>query len=71
MKRRRFGQNAPFHLKGKGGKTCQSTNQSSICDLFNRVLNYNFDLKSMQLYPCQKSNSGPIVSRLFHFGPWS
>jgi len=20
MKRRRFGQNAPFHLKGKGGK---------------------------------------------------
>jgi hypothetical protein len=71
MKRRRFGQNTPFHLKGKGSKTRQSTNQSSICDLFNRVLNYNFDLKSMQLHPCQKSNSGLIVGHLFHFGPSS
>jgi hypothetical protein len=25
----------------------------------------------MQLHPCQKSNSGPEVGRLFHFGPWS
>jgi hypothetical protein len=33
MKRRRFLQNTPFHLKGKGGKTCQSINQSSIAIL--------------------------------------
>jgi hypothetical protein len=46
MKRHRFGQNTPFHLKGKSGKNlCQSPNQSSICNLFNQVLNCNFDLK--------------------------
>jgi hypothetical protein len=45
MKRRRFGQNAPFHLKEKGGKMCQSPNQSLICDLFNQVLICNFDFK--------------------------
>jgi hypothetical protein len=45
MKGRRFSQNASFHLKGKGGKNlCQSSNQSSICNLFNQVLNCNFDL---------------------------
>jgi hypothetical protein len=45
MKWRRFSQNASFHLKGKGGKNlCHSSNQSSICNLFNQVLNCNFDL---------------------------
>jgi hypothetical protein len=46
MKRRRFGQNAPFHLKGKGGKMWQSSHWSSICDLFNRVLKCNFYRKN-------------------------
>jgi hypothetical protein len=45
MKRRCFGQNAPFHLKKRAAKTCQSPNQSSICDLFNQVLSCNFDFK--------------------------
>jgi hypothetical protein len=45
MKWHRFGQNTPFHLKEKAAKICQSPNQSSICNLFNQVLNCNFDLK--------------------------
>jgi hypothetical protein len=45
MKRCRFGQNASFHLKKRAAKTCQSPNQSSICDLFNQVLSCNFDFK--------------------------
>jgi hypothetical protein len=45
MKRRCFGQNAPFHLKKRAAKTCQNPNQSSICDLFNQVLSCNFDFK--------------------------
>jgi hypothetical protein len=45
MKQRHFGQNTPFHLKGKDGKNVSSSHWSSICDLFNKVLNCNFDLK--------------------------
>ena len=45
-KRHRFRQNSSFHLKGKGDKkACQSSHRSLICDLFNRVLNCNFDWK--------------------------
>jgi hypothetical protein len=40
-----FYQNAPFHLKEMVPKTCQYPTQSSICDLFNQVLNSNFDFK--------------------------
>jgi hypothetical protein len=45
MKQRRFTQNAPFHLKEMPPKTCQHPTQSSICNLFNQVLKYNFDFK--------------------------
>ena len=34
-----------FKRKIKTAKTCQSPNQSLICNLFNQVLNCNFDLK--------------------------
>jgi hypothetical protein len=46
MKWRRLRQNTPFHLKEKGGKMCQSPNQSSICDLFNQVLICNLKKKN-------------------------
>jgi hypothetical protein len=36
---------SPFHLKEMVPKTCQHPTQSSICDLFNEVLNNNFDFK--------------------------
>jgi hypothetical protein len=39
----------------------QSTNQSSICDLFNRVLNWNFDFKN--LFNC--------IPAKFNRRPWS
>ena len=41
-----FGQNAPFHLNENGANWCQNTKQSSICDLFNRVLNCKFWFKN-------------------------
>jgi hypothetical protein len=59
MKRRHFGQNAPFHLKEKGGKMCQSPNQSSICDLFNQVLICNFDLKNNAIASLPKIKQRP------------
>jgi len=40
-----FYQNAPFHLKEMAPKTCQHPTHSLICDLFNQVLNSNFDFK--------------------------
>jgi hypothetical protein len=53
MKRRRFGQNTPFHLNAKAAKTCPFSYWFSICNVFNQVLNCNFDLKLMQFHPCQ------------------
>ena len=35
MKRCCFAQNAPFHSKENGAKTCWFPNQSLVCDLFN------------------------------------
>ena len=46
MKQRRFDQNASFHLKENCAKIFKIPNQSSICDLFNQVLNCNFDFKN-------------------------
>jgi hypothetical protein len=46
MKPRRFDQNASFHLKENCAKIFKIPNQSSICDLFNQVLNCNFDFKN-------------------------
>jgi hypothetical protein len=46
MTQHRFSPNVPFHLKGKGIKTCWCLNQSSIYDLFNQVFNCNFDFKN-------------------------
>jgi len=62
MKRRRFLQNTPFHLKGKGGKNMSE---------YKSVLNCNFDLKINSIASLPKANSGPEVGCLFHFGPWS
>jgi hypothetical protein len=39
MKQRHFGQNTPFHLKGKDGKNVSSSHWSSICDLLGFVFN--------------------------------
>jgi hypothetical protein len=60
MKWRHFYQNASFHLKGNDIKIHQFPNQSSIFDLFNQVLNCNFD--SIQLYPCQIKMSAAIFT---------
>jgi hypothetical protein len=49
----------PFHLKEKGGKMCQSPNQSSICDLFNQVLICNFDLKNNAIASLPKIKQWP------------
>ena len=56
MKRRRFGENAPFHLnvapeRAKVQISPQSSFVPSIASLPN-------------------SNLVPIFGRLFHFGPW-
>jgi hypothetical protein len=73
MKRRCFGQNVPFHLKEKGGKTNVSE--------FTLVINLWFVQLSPQLQfwfknqcnciPAKKANNGLKVGRLFHFDPWS
>jgi len=70
MKQCRFGQNTPFHLNAKAAKTCPFSYWSSICNVFNQVLNCNFDLKINAISSLPKSNSSPIVGRLFHFSPW-
>jgi len=63
MKWHRFCQNASFHLKGNDIKIHQFPNQSSIFDLFNQVLNCNFD--SIQLYPCQIKMSALMLAAIF------
>jgi len=58
MKRRRFGQNAPFHLN----KTrCQNASN------FKSALNY---LLFISIASLSISVSAPIVGRVFHFSPW-
>ena len=57
MKRRRFGQNAPFHL-----------NMAPTCQLPNQSLNYFLFISIASL---STSIAALIVGRLFHFGPWS
>jgi hypothetical protein len=65
MKRRHFDQNASFHLNRIGVKTRQIPNQSSICDLFNQVLNCNFDFKKVKsIVSLPNSIIGPEVGRL-------
>jgi hypothetical protein len=59
MKRRHFRQNTIFHLNENGANWCQNTNQSSICDLFNQVLNFNFDLKINPILSLPKINRWP------------
>jgi hypothetical protein len=52
----------PFFLMNsvwKGGKICQSSHWSSICDLFNCVLNYNFNCKNQFNYILAKFNHWP------------
>jgi hypothetical protein len=58
MKRRRFGQNAPFHLN----KT-RRQNASN----FKSALNY---LLFISIASLSISVSVPIVGRVFHFSPW-
>jgi hypothetical protein len=58
MKRRRFGQNAPFHLN----KT-RRQNASN----FKSLLNY---LLFISIASLSISVSAPIVGRVFHFSPW-
>jgi len=45
MKRRRFGQNAPFHFNENDAKFMSDFTLVLNYDLFNQVLNCNFDLK--------------------------
>ena len=57
MKRRRFGENAPFHLK----KRRQNTQN------FNSALNY---LLILSIASLPISVLTLIVGRVFHLGPW-
>jgi len=57
MKRRRFGQNAPFHLNM--APTCQLPNQSLMYLLFISIASLPTSIAAL------------MVSRLFHFHPWS
>jgi hypothetical protein len=57
MKRRRFGQNAPFHLNM--APTRQLPNQSLMYLLFISIASLPTSIAAL------------IVSRLFHFHPWS
>ena len=55
MKRRRFGQNASFHLNGASTSTSKS------------ALNY---LLYISIVSLSISVSAPLVGRVFHFHPW-
>ena len=57
MKRRRFGENAPFHLK----KRRQNTQN------FHSALNY---LLILSIASLPISVLAPIVGRVFHLGHW-
>jgi hypothetical protein len=57
MKRRRFGQNAPFHLNM--APTCQLPNQSLIYLLFISIASLSTSIAAI------------IVGRIFYFGHWS
>jgi hypothetical protein len=58
--------NGVVSFKWKGSKMCQSSHWSSFCDLFNCVLNCNFNCKNQFNYI-----AGLEVGRLFQIGPWS
>ena len=66
----RFDQNALFYLNGNGAKTCKFSNQSSICDLYNQVLNCNFNFKNQFNASLPNSNVSLEVGHLCHFDPW-
>jgi hypothetical protein len=71
MKRRCFGQNAPFHLNEKAAK-CVRVHigpQFVICSIASSIAILIVKINSITSLP--NSNSGPEVGRLFHFGPWS
>jgi hypothetical protein len=53
--------NGTVSFKRKIGQTCQSSHWSLICDLFNRVLNCNFDCK----------NQFNCIPAKFNCQPWS
>jgi hypothetical protein len=57
MKQRHFGQNTPFHLNM--AQTCQLPNQSLMYLLFVSIASLPTSIAAF------------IVSRLFHFHPWS
>jgi hypothetical protein len=46
-------------------RVCQFPNQSSICELFNQVLSFNFYFASLP-----KSDVSPKFGRLIQFDPW-
>ena len=58
MKRRRFRQNAPFHL---------SPARRQNTSISKAALNH---LLFISIAPLPKLVSAPIVGRVFHFGPW-
>jgi hypothetical protein len=61
VKQCRFVQNMSFHWKEKGVKKCQFSNRSLIFDLFNPVLNWDFDFK----------NQFNCILAKFKCQPWS
>jgi len=70
MKRRCFRQCVvSFKRKGRQ-KSVKSPNQSSILNLFNQVLNCNFDFQINSIVSLLNSIIGPEVDRLFQIGPW-
>jgi hypothetical protein len=46
-------------------KTCQKPNQSLIYDLFNQILNCNFDFQINSIASLPNSIAGPKVGRIF------
>jgi hypothetical protein len=72
MKRRRFGQNAPFQLKGNGGKIVsksKSSLQFVICSIKSSIA--ILILKINSIASLLNSIVSPEVGCLFHFSPWS
>jgi hypothetical protein len=71
IKQRSFTQNEPFCLKENDAKNMSKSKSSLICDLFNQILNCNFDFQNQ--FNCILTNSiaDPKVGRLFQIGPWS
>jgi hypothetical protein len=72
MKRRRFKQNAPFHLKPhKAPKRANFQNNPQFVLYSIRSLNAILILRINAIASLPISVSTPIVGRVFHFSPWS